>query len=76
MVLLHSQRVKQKVTLILCSIRNAGIKRMFAKCEGTKLVREGNFNFKLQMNVTNDVAKKASTENVLSKHEHCGDGEN
>lgn len=44
--------------------------------KGLNWLREGNFNFKLQVNVTNDVAKKkASTENVLSKHEHCGDGE-
>lgn len=56
MLLLHSQWIKQKVTLIFSSIRDAGIKRMFAKWEGTKLVREGNFNFKLQVNVTNDVA--------------------
>jgi hypothetical protein len=56
MVLLHSQRIKQKVTLIFSSIRDAGIKRMFAKWEGTKLVREGKFNFKLQVNVTNEIA--------------------
>lgn len=31
MVLSHSQRIKQKVILIFSSIRDAGIKRMFAK---------------------------------------------
>lgn len=30
-------------------------KKMFAKWEGTKLVGERNFNFKLQVNVTNNL---------------------
>lgn len=30
-------------------------KKMFAKWEGSKLVGERNFNFKLQVNVTNNL---------------------
>lgn len=67
MVLLQSQRIKQKVILIFSSIRFAGIKRMFAKREGAKLVREGIFNFKLEVNVTNDVTENESTKRVLPK---------